>query len=43
MNDKFKYHWLTKIFNLYIYNYTVGHYQFFILNGYSSYITPEFD
>ena len=42
-NNKLKYYWLTEIFNPYTYNCIVGRYQLLILDGHSSYITPEFD
>ena len=42
-NNKLRYHQLTKIFDPYTYNYMVGCYRLLILDGYSSYITPEFD
>ena len=42
-NNKLRYYWLTEIFNPYTRNRKVGRYRLLILNGYSSYITPEFN
>ena len=42
-NDKLGYHWLTEIFDPYTRNRKVGRYRLLILDGHSSYITPEFN
>ena len=42
-NNKLGYYQLTEIFDPYTRDRKVGRYRLLILNGHSSYITPEFD